>query len=128
MGQYKSFDEFWPHYLREHSRPETRAVHFAGITFMGACALGWVATRKSRYLAGTLAGFAPLWLAHLALEHNNPSAFDNPAWSIKAALRMYAKWLAGDLDAELRRARVESEDATKALPFEPSRQDSATEA
>lgn len=27
---FRSFEEFFAHYLREHGRPGTRALHFAG--------------------------------------------------------------------------------------------------
>jgi hypothetical protein len=52
--RFRSFDEFWPFYLREHTRPATRAVHVAG-TWIAALVL----------LVGMSIG--PWWLVLLAL-------------------------------------------------------------
>ena len=51
--RFRSFDEFWPFYLREHTRPATRAVHVAG-TWTAAFVL----------VSGLLVG--PWWLVLLA--------------------------------------------------------------
>ena len=107
MAEFKTFEEFWPYYLRAHSRPETRALHFAATTIVTASFAAWLVTRKNRYLASTLLGITPAWFAHFAIEHNKPAALEHPVWSISADLLMFSKWLSGGLDDELRRAGIE---------------------
>ena len=54
---FRSFEAFWPHYVREHSKATTRWMHFAGLTCAMACAAGFAWTRRpSLLLAGLLAG------------------------------------------------------------------------
>jgi hypothetical protein len=114
MPDFKTFEEFWPHYLREHAQPETRALHLAGTTIAGASLAAWLATRRSKFLGLALVGsYGSAWLGHLMFEHNKPAAFDNPLWSLRADLMMYKLWLDGKLDAEVERVTSESEDTTK---------------
>ena len=40
--EIKSFEEFWPFYVAEHSQPRTRALHFAGTAVALATATGEV--------------------------------------------------------------------------------------
>jgi hypothetical protein len=112
MAEPKTFEEFWPYYLRAHSRPETRALHYAATTIIAGSFAAWLATRNNRYLASTLLGITPAWFAHFTIEHNKPVALDHPVWSICADLLMFSKWVSGGLDDELRRAGIE--DNTKA--------------
>jgi hypothetical protein len=51
-----TYREFWPHYLREHSRPETRAIHFAGTGIATVALLGLLATGNFWFAPGALVG------------------------------------------------------------------------
>lgn len=110
MTRYTSFRDFWPHYLREHQRPATRRLHYAGTGLVLALAVAALATRDLRLLAAVpLAGYGFAWFSHAAVERNRPATFTYPLWSLAADFRMAWFWATGRLDSELDAAGVELE-------------------
>ena len=108
MERMTSFAQFWPFYLREHSRPRTRALHYIGTTLVVACLVTGLATGEAAlFWMMPVAGYAFAWVAHFAVERNRPATFRHPLWSLIADFRMWAFWLAGRLGPELERAGVE---------------------
>lgn len=106
-ARYATFAEFWPFYLREHARPLTRALHYAGTSLVVALAVFALVTgRWGWLLAMPVAGYFFAWLAHFTVEKNRPATFTYPLWSLAADFRMWWLWLTGRLGAELRAAGV----------------------
>ena len=105
----QTFEEFWPHYVRQHSNKTTRRLHFLGTTLAMACAGGaLLGGRKSLLLVAPIVGYAPAWLSHFFIEQNKPATFDYPLWSLKADLIMWTKMVAGTMDAEVDMAMAEA--------------------
>lgn len=101
----KTFAEFWPYYLGEHSKPATRWLHFAGSSFALALVLLGVATQRWAYLpAALVCGYAFAWVSHFAIEKNKPATFRYPLWSFAADWKMWALMLTGRLGAQLARS------------------------
>jgi hypothetical protein len=103
--EHRTFAEFWPFYLREHSQPRTRALHYAGTTLVIAIAVVAAVTGRWLWLlAVPIAGYGFAWLAHFAVEKNRPATFTYPLWSLAADFKMWWLWLTGRLGKELERA------------------------
>jgi hypothetical protein len=102
-----SYKEFWPHYLREHARPQTRRLHYLGTGLATAALIGCLASRRFRFLPIVLAaGYGPAWIGHFCFERNRPATFAHPFWSLVSDYRMAWAWLTGRLDRELAKAGV----------------------
>jgi hypothetical protein len=115
MNRYTSFHDFWPHYLREHSRPATRSLHYAGTGLVLALAAAGLVTGDWRLLAAVpVAGYGFAWLSHAVVERNRPATFTYPLWSLAADFRMSWLWVTGRLDSELADAGVAPERQTGA--------------
>lgn len=101
----QTFADFWPYYLREHSRPGTRALHFVGTT--GAALLlasSVLLLRPGLFFAALVCGYGFAWVGHFFVEHNKPATFKYPLWSLAADWKMWALALTGRLGPELQKA------------------------
>jgi hypothetical protein len=104
-SEMKSFQEFWPFYVREHSRPATRALHAAGTITGTALLVAFAATGRWRWLPVALVpGYAAAWVGHFFVEHNRPATFKHPLWSFMGDYKMVALMLAGRMSEEVVRA------------------------
>ena len=106
MERLKTFEEFWPFYVSQHSLASTRALHFAGTTMVSAAVLavaaGWL---SPWWLFATLVlGYGPAWIGHFFFENNRPATFTYPGWSLRGDFRMWRLMLMGKMAPEVERA------------------------
>ena len=99
----RSFQEFWPYYVRQHSHPRTRVLHALGSVFAVVLFGAAFATSLWLLIAVPIVGYAFAWYAHFFVEHNKPATFGHPFYSLAADYRMLFLMLAGRMDAEVKR-------------------------
>ena len=100
------YAEFWDFYVREHSQPLTRILHFTG-TSLGILLLVWLIGRGTWYYFPLcfVTGYAFAWTAHFFVEHNKPATFKYPFWSFISDYKMMWFMLTGRMNAEIERNR-----------------------
>lgn len=96
--QFKSFADFWPYYLGEHSKSATRLLHCIG-TFTAIGFLIFVIAIGKWWLfpVAFVLGYAFAWAGHFFIEKNRPATFNHPLWSFMGDWKMLALMLTGRL-------------------------------
>ncbi len=105
----ETYKDFWPYYLREHAKPQTRAIHYAGTALATGSLLALAAT--GNWMFGVLAllgGYGFAWFGHFFVEKNRPATFTYPLWSLFSDFRMAWTWITSRLTSELAKAGIET--------------------
>jgi hypothetical protein len=103
---FSSFKEFWPHYVRQHSKAKTRILHAVGSTLalaavvLAALVNGWF------LVAAPLIGYGFAWFSHFFVEGNRPATFGHPFYSLAADYRMLFLMVTGRMEQEVRKHLV----------------------
>jgi len=93
---YRSFSDFYPFYLSEHSRSGTRRLHFAGtLLVLLTLAYALSAQRWAFLWLLPLFGYGFAWVGHFAVEKNRPATFQYPFYSLAGDFRMFADMIRG---------------------------------
>lgn len=107
----ETYEEFWPFYVREHSDPTNRKLHFVGTSGTIALVIAAIVRRKpSHLLHAMISGYGGAWIGHFFFQKNTPATFKYPLWSLYSDFRMYGKILAGKMDEEVARALAQEEE------------------
>jgi hypothetical protein len=109
MERITTYRAFWPYYLNEHAKPQTRLGHIAGTTVATVLLVFAVLNRDPwLLLAAIVSGYGPAWFTHLMIEKNRPVTFKYPVWSLISDFRLCAYWFSGGLWRELQKAGIKT--------------------
>lgn len=90
--EFRNYDEFFIYYLRAHSHPSNRALHFMGsLLGIGVAILAIVVGHSWYALLWPVIGYSFAWFGHFVIEGNKPATFGHPFWSFISDYRMV--WL-----------------------------------
>ncbi len=101
----ETWGEFWPFYVREHSSPACRALHFIGSSLSLIMLATGIFYSPWLILAAPIVGYGFAWIGHFFIEKNKPASFKYPLWSFLADWKMWAMMLTGRMGGEVRKAQ-----------------------
>ena len=106
--KYKTFWEFYPYYLTEHSLPVNRSFHFIGTALVIVLLITSLYTLNWKYFVLIpIAGYGFAWVGHFFLEKNRPATFTYPLYSLGSDFVMFWHILTGKIDEKLAEAKRE---------------------
>ncbi len=111
MKEFASFEDFFPYYVSQHSKPATRRFHFAGTHLGAASALVGIVTRRPKLVAAApVISYGMAWFSHFVIEKNRPATFGHPQWSLRGDYLMLLRMWQGRDDELSRMAAAELAD------------------
>lgn len=97
-AQFRSFAEFYPYYLGEHSNPTCRRLHFVGTSLVIALLAYTIGSGKwLLLLALPVFGYGFAWAGHFFFEKNRPATFTHPLYSLIGDFVMFRDILLGKI-------------------------------
>lgn len=98
--EFKSFADFYPFYLREHSNLMCRRLHFIGTAAVISLLLLFFFTGDLMILVLLpVLGYGFAWIGHFIFEKNRPATFKHPFYSLLGDFRMFWDILTGKVTA-----------------------------
>lgn len=98
--EYKTFSDFYPFYLQEHTNLTSRKLHFIGTCGVIALLLLFFFTGNLMILAALpVIGYGFAWAGHFLFEKNRPATFKHPFYSLLGDFRMFWDILTGKVSA-----------------------------
>lgn len=86
----KSFKDFWPFYLSEHSSALNRRLHFCGTFLVHIIVIYALVTQQWSLLwLVPVVGYGFAWVGHFIVEKNRPATFKHPVWSLVGDFKMF---------------------------------------
>lgn len=98
--EFNSFNDFYPYYLREHSHPSCRKLHFLGTSGVIALLIIFFFTGNVVTLwMLPVVGYGFAWIGHFMFEKNRPATLKHPLYSLMGDFRMFWDILFGRVHA-----------------------------
>ena len=94
-----TYRKFWPFYVKQHSQPGTRLLHFIGTS--GSLVLFTLAAALSQpwlLFAALFCGYFFAWIGHFFVERNRPATLSYPFFSLIGDFHMYGMMWLGRMD------------------------------
>jgi hypothetical protein len=113
----RTYREFWPFYVSEHSHPTNRVLHVIGSTLVLASLAAAITTGRAWLIAlAPVFGYGFAWIGHFGFEKNRPATFQYPLWSFASDWVMYVKILTGKMADDVRAYARPTQDRQPASP------------
>jgi hypothetical protein len=98
VAEYRSFAEFYPFYLSQHSDAVCRRLHFVGsLSVLAILAWSFLTASFLWLLAIPVVGYGFAWIGHFGFEKNKPATFTYPIYSLRGDWVMFFQMLTGKI-------------------------------